>query len=196
MTFCGAGQDEIPKPKRNLQRTPPKANKISPVKDDLPIFGGGGMVSRDDDYPQNSKQNNAPVQKSPPRKVENNYLERNKKKNYNPNYDYLDDIKIDNKAIERKEKIRRSPVDQNRNTDYIEQLPQNNRALDKNLTIPLNINPLKAGNEFIQATEYYEENMYDALSPQKHYVGSPQTQKAHLQPTELLCFEDRVDDLL
>ena len=193
MTFCEMKGDEIPRPKRALQRTPPKPKQPSPPISDGAFGDGSGHVSRDDPVPS-IRSNKGPVQRSPIRKVEDNYTEK-KKIVDTRNYDYLDDIKIESN-IERKEKLRRSPVDTMRNPDFSESSPNSKRSSMRQNCEPLTINPLKTGNEFRQANEFYENNIYPDISPQKHYFGSPQTQKVHYDTSELTNFEDRVDDLL
>lgn len=192
MTFWGTKDDDTLKPKRNLQRTPPRANKASPAKDDIPVMGGG-MISRDDEEPRPKVQSK--IKRSPPRKYENKVADNTAKK-ANRNYDYLDDIKIESAKIERKDKISRSPVDSMRNIDFLESPVKLSRVSEKHESAPLNINPFKAGNEFVQPQYYYDDNMYQDNSPQKPFYGSPKTHKVGHGHEELTSFEDRVDGLL
>lgn len=193
MTFCEM-KDDAPKPKHKLQRTPPKANKNSPNKDNAGF--GGGLMCRDDPVSSNTtRQQKGPVQRSPPRKAENNTSDR-KKVEDDRNYDYLDNIKIDY-DIERKDKIRRSPVDPMRNKDSREASPVIPKTItEKRVTSPMiNLNPLKSNNEYTQNIDYMENYAYDQ-SPQKKLNYEPQTQKAQYDNYELTYFEDKVDNLL
>jgi hypothetical protein len=171
MTFCKGSTDDMPLPKRALQRTPPKAN---PPRNDV-----GAMPIK------------GPVRRSPPRNTHNPSI----KKVDERNYDYLDNLKIDS-TIEKKEKLRRSPVDQNRNTDFIESPAPVSRASERHESAPLNINPLKTGNELVQQPDFFENDAFLDMSPQKPFYQSPQTHKVHYDTSELTNFEDRVDGLL
>ena len=197
MTFCGTKDDEIPRPKRNLQRTPPRAKQPSPPRIDAEfVGGGGGLVSRDEPSTTTTKTKatKGPVQRSPPRKSPNPSSE--KKKPDERNYDYLDSLKVDTN-IERKDKLKRSPVDPNRNNDIFESPPAPiNMTSEKHESIPLNLNPLKAGNEYIAQPDFYDPSLVGEMSPTKSIYKSPQTQRVQYATSELNNFEDRVDGLL
>ena len=139
MTFCEMKDDEIPRPKRALQRTPPRPKQsTSPPIADSNFGESSGLVSRNDPVPS-VRVNIGPVQRSPVRKVEDDHIEK-KKIIDTRNYDYLDDIKIDTN-IERKEKLRRSPIDTTQNQDFMEASPSSKRSSMKQE--PLSINPMK-----------------------------------------------------
>ena len=181
---------------RKLERTPPRPQKQSPVKDNNFGAGGGGMVSRDEPVVA-VKPTSGPVRRSPPRIVENTVSQNSAQKPvqdtpYAPDNFHSNSHK---KPIEKKEKLRRSPVDPHRGPALIEAPPP--RISEKQHSIPLNVHPVSLGKDFRNSPNITEE--YEQLSPQKqhpYYHQTPKTFQHTHDTSELNTFEDRVDDLL
>ena len=157
MVFTGVSEEEVPKPKRALQRTPPRVQKTSPDKDVGFGMMGGGMVSRDDPAPV--KAVGGPVKRSPPRKASPPPMIETVEPSATP-YDYSNA-----NFIERKDKITRSPVS-NRSPKLLQENSPKLR-LDKQHSIPVPSNPMKVSNELTAPTDYQGEPSYQAYSPQK-----------------------------
>lgn len=180
---------------RKLERTPPRPQKQSPEKDNN--FGmGGGMVSRDEPVIA-VKPTNRPVQRSPPRIVENTVSQNSAHKNSQESSYTQENFQSNSykKTIEKKEKLRRSPVDPHRGPALIEAPPP--RISEKQHSIPLNVHPVSLGKEFRNSPNIMEE--YELLSPPKqqpYYHHTPKTFQHTHDTSELNTFEDRVDDLL
>lgn len=187
MVFAGVKEDENAKLKRGIQRTPPKPRQPTPPKDSGIM--GGGMVSRDD---QSSKAKVAkgPVQRSPPRKIEENNLKV-------PNQTAYDYKNISTANIERKDKITRSPVSSKRNQIIAKETPL--KIDEKQMSVPLEPVPVRLVNEFRNSPDYGSDTpSYEQFTPQKQlfYPSSPKTFQHTQDTSELYNFEDRVDDLL
>jgi hypothetical protein len=184
------------KPMRKLERTPPRPQKQSPVKENNFGADEGAMVSRDEPV-VTVKPTRGPVRRSPPRIVENTVSQNSAQK---PVQDtpYIQDNFHSNshkKPIEKKEKLRRSPVDPHRGPALIEAPPP--RISEKQHSIPLNVHPVSLGKDFRNSPNITEE--YEQLSPQKqhpYYHQTPKTFQHTHDTSELNTFEDRVDDLL
>jgi hypothetical protein len=184
------------KPKRALQRTPPKAKNYSPIKDAK--SGTGGVVSRDHHESGSKTHGAGPVQRTPPRK-HNEKLNRSALKDDPRNnsgiYDYSN-VDKNTITIQRKDKIQRSPVDPMRNIQQLEVPPP--KISEKQFSSPINLNEMNRGMDYSGSPDFAEGNLYEQFSPIKHnfYPRSPQTFQNTRDTSELNNFEDRVDDLL
>lgn len=187
MVFAGVKEDENAKQMRGIQRTPPKARQPTPPKGSGAM--GGGMVSRDD-QPSKSKVAKGPVQRSPPRKIEENNL----KVPSQTAYDYKN---VNTANIERKDKITRSPVSSKRNQIIADDTPP--KISEKQMSVPIESIPVRLANDFRHSPDYGSDAPnYEQFTPQKQsfYPSSPKTFQHTQDPSELYNFEDRVDDLL
>jgi hypothetical protein len=109
--------DEIPKPTRTLQRTPPRnVPEISPIKEiqQTPIenteklkpketFENIKAVNRDEVPVRSANKNRGPVQRSPAKKSDSNPVPNTRS---NTKYDFESALKSNEKTIKRKEKLK------------------------------------------------------------------------------------------
>jgi len=196
MVFTGVNEDAIPKPVRNLERTPPKAKKKQEI---IKNTGGmGGLMGRDDPSPTATPVR-GPVKRSPARKIENKELFSDTKL-VKEAYE-AENINLN--RIQRQDRIERSPVyspSPNRRGINLTETKAT-QPLEKQHSVPMHIHPLKIANDMRErrtSPHYNEEPHYDQLSLQRqeNFHQAPNTYSSSQNPSELNNFEDRVDDLI
>lgn len=139
-----------------------------------------------------------PVQRTPPRKQEdeplNNSAVKDDQKNTSGVYDYNSNTKSN--VIERSEKIRRSPVNPKRNFTSLEVPPPN--ISDRQFSSPISDNQMMSLNEPNNYQDYTDDDVYEGYSPAQRDFSSrsPKTFQHKNDTSELINFADRVDDLL
>ncbi|CAI2383787.1 unnamed protein product [Moneuplotes crassus] len=209
MIFSGVNEDDCPKPKRNLQRTPPKPQKKKEAV--TPMIPMGGMVSRDDPTPA-TKPLSGPVQRSPVRKVEPKEVMSETK----PTISSTPHEKLEIKQSERKDFNQASPIPHSSPEIMKEGSPI---LPDKQFSAPMDepqprlsghmrepvemehihsMRDMRDINSFRKSPDSLNGSYYEKVSPPKPnmYHQSPKTFTYHQEPMELNNFEDRLDDLL
>ena len=173
MVFWWVAEDEIPKPRRNLMRTPPRPNNPAQSNNADSIGWGGGIMMRDD-YVANPRVTRGPVKRSPPR--------------------------LDEKRHESSEEdnIKTGIVSQasNENSNFETQSTPPKLIPERQISSPSTINPLKNLTENRQSPDYIEPRLYDEFINKNTYPSSPKTQINSYDPSKITTFGSRIDELL